>query len=67
MADAEQQTARSISQRLWNDVYDRLKEDKDTAKLVKAYTMALIKVVRAEAFASGTTDDLTELDDPETR
>ncbi|CAK7214687.1 hypothetical protein SEUCBS140593_002265 [Sporothrix eucalyptigena] len=57
----------SISQRLWNDAYDCLKKDEDTAKLVGAYEITLIKVVRAEASASGAADDSTELDDPETR
>ncbi|KAL1889912.1 hypothetical protein Sste5346_008639 [Sporothrix stenoceras] len=56
-----------LSQKLWNDAYDHLKKDGDTAKLVEAYEMTLIKVVRAEASASGATDDLAELDDPENR
>ncbi|EPE06576.1 wd-repeat protein [Ophiostoma piceae UAMH 11346] len=67
VADPVQRTALSISQRLWNDAYDRLKEDGDTAELVEAYAMTLSKVVREGASTSDATDDLTELNDAETR
>ncbi|KAL1908384.1 hypothetical protein Sste5344_005912 [Sporothrix stenoceras] len=67
VANSVQKTALSISQRLWNDAYDSLKNDKDTVEIVEAYTITLTKVVRAEASASGATDKLAQLDDPETR
>jgi len=64
---AVQQTqAISTSQRLWNAAYDSLKEDDDTAELVRSYVKILTKVLKAEkASDSSAPDDISaELEDP---
>jgi hypothetical protein len=38
----------STSQRLWNDAYDGLENDNETAKLVKAYVKTLTMALEAE-------------------
>lgn len=65
---AVQQTpARSTSQRLWNDAYDSLENDNNTAELVKAYVKALTTVLKAKTAprisALGASDVLNELKD----
>jgi hypothetical protein len=61
----------STSQRLWNDAYDSLENDGDTAKLVKAYMKTLKTVLEAEnaldPLDSGADDVSTELKDPTKR
>lgn len=68
---AQQNLALSTSQRLWNDAYDSLENDNDSAELVKAYIKTLTTVLKAEksleSFASGASDVSTELKDPTKR
>jgi hypothetical protein len=69
---AVQQTpALSTSQRLWNDAYDSLENDNDTAELVKSYMRTLTTVLRAEkapdTSASGASDALAAPKDPTKR
>lgn len=69
---AVQQTAAlSTSQRLWNDAYDSLENDNDTAELVKSYMKTLTTVLKAEkapgTSASGASDVSAELKDPTKR
>lgn len=63
----QQTPALSTSQRLWNDAYDSLEHDNDTAKLVKAYVKTLTKVLEADTApstsTSGPSDVSTELKD----
>jgi hypothetical protein len=66
---AVQQTqATSISQRIWNAAYDSLRNNDETAKLVKAYLKTLKRVFKAEKIpdtpASEASDVSTELEDP---
>ncbi|KAI9640306.1 hypothetical protein NHQ30_011356 [Ciborinia camelliae] len=66
----QQSTALSTSQRLWNAAYDRLEEDKDTAKLVRSYVETLTEVLKANTpkiVASGADDISAELKDPAKR
>ena len=68
---AQQTQVISTSQRLWNDAYDGLENDNETAKLVKAYVKTLTMVLEAEN-ASDTSDSRandvpTELNDPTKR
>ena len=69
---AVQQTqAISTSQRLWNDAYDSLENDDETAELVKAYVKTLAIVLEAEKASdisvSVTSDVSSELKDPSKR
>ena len=69
---AVQQTpALSTSQRLWNDAYDSLENDNDTAELVKSYMKTLTTVLKAEKVpdtsASGASDVSAALKDPAKR
>jgi hypothetical protein len=67
----QQAPALSTSQRLWNDAYDSLENDNDTAELVKSYMKTLTTVLKAEkapdTSASGDSDVSAELKDPTTR
>ena len=66
--ESQQLPALSTSQRLWNDAYDSLENDNDTAKLVKSYMKTLTAVLQAEkasdASASGDSNVSAELKDP---
>lgn len=62
----EQPPDLSTSQKLWNNAYESLENDNDTAELVSSYMKTLATVLRAEApktSASGVTDVSAELDD----
>jgi N-terminal domain of NWD NACHT-NTPase len=67
----QQNKALSISQRLWNDAYDSLEKDDDTAKLVRSYVKVLENVLKtktaSDSSASGTDDVSVELNDPAKR
>ncbi|PQE28651.1 vegetative incompatibility het-e-1 protein [Rutstroemia sp. NJR-2017a WRK4] len=66
----QQSTALSTSQRLWNAAYDRLEEDKDTAKLVRSYVETVTEVLKANTpkiVASEADDISAELKDPAKR
>jgi hypothetical protein len=66
--EPQQLPALSTSQRLWNDTYDSLENDDDTAKLVKSYMKTLTTVLQVEkasdASASGDSNVSAELKDP---
>jgi hypothetical protein len=66
--EPQQLPALSTSQRLWNDAYDSLENDNDTAKLVKSYMKTLTTVLKAEKAlddsASGDGNVSAELKDP---
>lgn len=61
----------SISQKLWNEAYDSLEDDNETAKLVMSYVKTLTIVLEAkktpDTSASGTGDVSAELKDPTKR
>jgi hypothetical protein len=68
---AQQNQVISTSQRLWNDAYDGLENDGETAKLVQAYVNTLKTVLKAENAPdtpdSGANDVSTGLKDPTKR
>jgi len=57
----QQISALSTSQRLWNDAYDSLEHDNDTAKLVKAYVKTLTKVLEANTAPSISTSEPSDV------
>jgi N-terminal domain of NWD NACHT-NTPase len=67
----QQNKALSTSQRLWNDAYDRLEKDDDTAKLVRSYVEVLENVLKtkkaSDSSATGTDDVSVELKEPAKR
>jgi hypothetical protein len=67
----QQIPALSTSQRLWNDAYDSLENDNDTAGLVKSYMKTLTTVLKAEKASDTSAPEASgvsaELKDPTKR
>jgi len=57
----QQISALFTSQRLWNDAYDSLEHDNDTAKLVKTYVKTLTKVLEVNTVSSISTSGLSDV------